>query len=153
MKHILLLTTALIIGCSTSKEVENERSKTQNEDTASTGDYMGQQKPGLVPQLFTPDFIDTNKRQLSALLHPNGKELYYTIFDEEYEKFTIMVSKFGDGKWSKPTQIGEKGKDAMIPAISQDGQQLYFGSVELISENAIEVLQLKMAILLVNISF
>lgn len=95
------------------------------------GKYLGQKKPSLTPELFAPNFISTEYSEISAFLHPNGNEFYYTI--AKYGTLTIMVSKLEGGKWSKPQPL--RDADGMGPVVTKDGLKLYFGSIELINEN------------------
>lgn len=106
----------------------------QNSTIELKGEYIGQEKPGLTPKIFAPGFISTKEHsEISAFLHPNGKEFYYTLIGGAYENYTLMVCKQVDGKWSKPHPLMDA--DGMVPVITKDGQKLFYGSIELTDEN------------------
>lgn len=121
LKSILVIISYLLLKSQISAQTEFEY----------RGEYLGQQKPELKPELFVPNFISTEKSEISISWHPNGSELYLTRVDESYF-FRIMISKLENGIWTEPKQIWEG--DGMIPVISKDGQKLFFGSIDLIDE-------------------
>jgi hypothetical protein len=43
------------------------------------GAYLGQKPPGMVPEIFAPGYISTEKRELNSVFTPNGKEFYFAI--------------------------------------------------------------------------
>jgi len=42
------------------------------------GPYLGQNPPGMTPEVFAPNIISTDKRELNSVFSPDGKEFYFT---------------------------------------------------------------------------
>lgn len=85
--------------------------------------YLGQNPPGIVPQLFAPDMINTDYREAEAAFTPDLKEFYFRRRGGVYKKNTLVVVKYKDNKWTEsdvPPIAGE-------PVISPDGKILYLG--------------------------
>lgn len=108
----------------------------QSQSTELSGEYLGNEKPGLTPQVFASSFISTEAPEISALFHPNGKEFYYTVVNEESQDLQIMFTRSINGKWSKPEPL--LPGDAMVPAITRDGQSLIYSSIDLTNDQDIK---------------
>ena len=75
--------------------------------------------------------IDGN--QGTSILHPNGEWLYFTQWAKIKEKSVseILLSRRKNGKWSTPEKlayVNVTGSNCKQPAISTDGQTLFFAS-------------------------
>jgi ankyrin repeat protein len=87
------------------------------------GEYLGQQKPGLTPELFAPGVVSTEKSELNSVFTPDGKEFYFTI------KCKIMVMKQENNRWIKPEVTSFSGEYCDVDLfISPDGKKLYYCS-------------------------
>ena len=110
---------ALLLGaCTTKKQSKKESATTINKEI-----YLGQKPPGLVPELFAPDMIDTEYREAEAAFTPDLKEFYFRRRGGPYKKNTLVVVKYKENKWVEsdvPPFAGE-------PVISPDGKVLYLG--------------------------
>lgn len=85
--------------------------------------YLGQEPPGLVPELFAPDIIKNEFREAAAAFSPDAKEFYFRRRGGEYEKNTLFVIKNIDNQWVEsevPPYAGE-------PFVTQDGKTLFLG--------------------------
>lgn len=76
---------------------------------------------------------DLDANQGTAVLHPNGEILYFTQWEKTKEKSSaeILLSRRKDGKWSTPEKllyVNAAGSNSKQPAISSDGQNLFFAS-------------------------
>ncbi|MFC2146723.1 ankyrin repeat domain-containing protein [Acidobacteriota bacterium] len=95
------------------------------------GEYLGQKKPGLTPELFTPGIISTEAYEFAGTFSPDGKEFYFTrrggLKGENTN--TIWVTKIAAGQWLEPQVADFSGKYFDFePFITPDGKRLYFGS-------------------------
>jgi ankyrin repeat protein len=93
------------------------------------GEYLGQKKPGLTPELFAPGVVSTEKKELNSVFTPDGKEFYFTI--QGQGKCKIMVMKQENNRWIKPgvTSFSGEGEYCDIDLfISPDGKKLYYCS-------------------------
>ena len=117
---ILIFVFALFLNaCNTKKQ----DSKDSNSPTIE-GPYLGQRPPGLVPELFAPDIIQTEHREAEAAFTPDLKEFYFRRRGGEYKNNTLVVIQYKDNRWTEsvvPPRAGE-------PFISPDGKVLYLGS-------------------------
>lgn len=99
------------------------------------GEYMGESKPDLIPQIFAPAYVSTENFVHNGIFHPNGNEFYFTIETLRYNRGTIMVSKMNGGKWSKPLPADIPGEFREVgPFITADGKKLYYASSRPTSE-------------------
>ena len=96
-----------------------------------TGDYLGQELPGMEPELFAPGIVSTGLFVRDVAITPDGNEFYFGVASSGYEYASILVSKRIDGRWTKPevtpfTTDPQWG--GIEPCISPDGQKFYFVS-------------------------
>lgn len=85
--------------------------------------YLGQEPPGLVPELFAPELIKNEFREAAAAFSPDAKEFYFRRRGGEYKKNTLFVIKNIDNQWVEsevPPYAGE-------PFVSLDGKTLFLG--------------------------
>jgi hypothetical protein len=70
-----------------------------------TGPYLGQKPPGLIPEIFAPGIVSTEKAWEAAIsFSPDGKEVFFTRREDiQRTENRIMYSEFSDGKWTKPS--------------------------------------------------
>lgn len=99
---------------------------------ASTGQptYLGQAAPGAVPVVFSPGDVSTDARELGIVFGPDGRELYYTRVVEKLPM--LFRRRLVHGAWSAEERLalvaGQPNADHSDPAISPDGDRLYFVS-------------------------
>ncbi len=108
---LLVLISSIFLSACTPK-------KQHSKDT-----YLGQKPPGLSPELFAPDMINTEYREAEAAFTPDLKEFYFRRRGGSYKKNTLVVVHYKDNKWIEsivPPRAGE-------PVISPDGKILYLG--------------------------
>ena len=100
------------------------------EQTGRQGPYLGQEPPGLKPEVFAPGFISTaGHMEFSITFSPDGKEIFFTRRKEPDGSNTLMVARSGDRGWTAPEEAAfAKGSPSNEPHITPDGRKLYFGS-------------------------
>ncbi|WP_117884167.1 TolB-like translocation protein [Aureibaculum luteum] len=118
---IIILVFALFLnGC---RSIKKPYSKDNDFPTLEER-YLGQKPPGLIPELFAPDLIQTEHREAAAAFTPDLKEFYFRRRGGEYKNNTLVVIQYKDNRWIEsvvPPYAGE-------PFISTDGKILYLGS-------------------------
>jgi len=96
------------------------------------GPYMGQTLPGMKAELFAPGIISNDLCNRDVAMTPDGKEMYFTVHTPDFAFATIICSKEVNGIWTKP-EVADFAKDPRYtyiePAMSHDGQHLFFCSV------------------------
>ncbi len=107
--------------------------KQQNKKTTEAyplveGEYIGQEKPGLTPELFAPGILSTRHYENSITFSPNGKEIYFAIAAPR-NFFVILFMKHENNRWKKPqvAPFSGKYKDG-FPFFAPGGKRIYFCS-------------------------
>jgi ankyrin repeat protein len=95
----------------------------------STGEYFGQELPGLTPVLFAPGIISTREfNERDVTFSPDISEFYFTQWARTpRRKMTIMVATQENDKWTEPTTAPFSGKYADAEAfIDHTGKRIFF---------------------------
>jgi hypothetical protein len=102
----------------------------QAADSAATPHYyMGQEPPGLVPQVFAPGFISlANRHESFITFTPDGNECYFTVHQTDWAPYWIMMTVYRDGAWTTPQRAPFTNDSSLCPDISSDGTKLSFCS-------------------------
>jgi hypothetical protein len=92
-----------------------------------SGPYLGQEPPGLEPEIFAPGIVsDPDSSEYSGSFSPDGSEYYFFRYSPTLES-VILFSKVIDGKWSVPEQLAVTAEyEAFEPYVTMDNQRLYF---------------------------
>lgn len=92
--------------------------------------YLGLQPPGDVPVLFAPGDVSSDAREINAVFSRDGRELYFTRVVDG--RASLFVRRLGQDAWTPPERLtliaGQPDMDIADPALSPDGQRLYFVS-------------------------
>jgi len=93
-----------------------------------TGEYLGQNKPGLTAEMFAPNIVSTEKAELNSVFTPDGTEFYYSI-QVGFLQWKIMVMKRVNNRWQPPVTAPFSGQYSDVDIfISPDGKKLFFSS-------------------------
>lgn len=124
MRKNIIKISALVLAV-VLNACKTENSNTQGSDVSPIENtYLGQKPPGLTPQLFAPDIIQTAHREAEAAITPDLKEFYFRRRGGKYENNTLVVIQYKDNQWVEsvvPPRAGE-------PFISPDGKILHLGN-------------------------
>jgi Tol biopolymer transport system component len=93
-----------------------------------SGEYLGQDPPGMKGELFAPGIMSTGLAELNSVFFPGGKEVIYSIHAGRM-KWALIMMREENGRWTKPeiaTFSGEYG--GVDPFVSLDGSTIYFCS-------------------------
>lgn len=99
-------------------------SHAQDKLHSKDGPYLGQEPPGLTPELFAPDIIKTEHREAEAAFSPDLKEFYFRRRGGEYKRNTLVVIRYQDNQWIESVVPPRHGE----PFVSVDNKTLYLGS-------------------------
>jgi len=81
------------------------------------------------PEMVAPGVISTGDFEGHATVTPDGKEIYFAIYNNDHSYSTIAHSSREGSTWSKPRTVGFSGKYSDgSPALSPDGTKLFFSS-------------------------
>ena len=92
-----------------------------------TGPYLGQQLPGIQPEIFAPGIIsDPACFEWCGTFSPDGNEYYFSRFYDDSTS-AFLCSKLVNGKWTAPQQLDAVAAyEAGEPHITFDNKRLYF---------------------------
>ena len=121
----VVLAALLVVGASRSGVVISQ-------EVAPMADhrlpYLGQPLAGDTPVVFAPGDVSTDARELGIVFAADGRELYYTRVVGKLP--TLLRRRLVDGTWTAEERLaliaGQPDADHSDPAISADGQRLYF---------------------------
>lgn len=89
---------------------------------------MGQDPPGMEPQVFASGFISTSARELNSVFSPSGNLFLFTRRDAS-QTYRIMETRKSPEGWSSPSVTTFTTEHAAVdPAFSPDGRRVFFGS-------------------------
>lgn len=76
----------------------------QNDLPVLTGPYLGQTPPGTIPEVFAPNIISTDERELNSVFNKNGKQFFFSR--KVGEAYKTFFSYQIDNIWTEPEMIG-----------------------------------------------
>lgn len=85
--------------------------------------YLGQNPPGMEPQLFAPELIKTEYREAAIAISPDLKAFYFRRRGGEYENNALVAVEFKEDKWVESVITPKSGE----PFIAPDGNTMYLG--------------------------
>ena len=102
----------------------SSKSYSQDDSPVLEDLYLGQKPPGLIPELFAPDIIQTKFREGAAAFTPDLKEFYFRRRGGEYKNNTLVVIQYKDNRWTESVVAPRAGE----PFISPDGKTMHLGN-------------------------
>lgn len=87
------------------------------------GPYVGQEPPGLTPEIFAPGFVSTEHRDGSGFFTPDMKEFYFTRRDNASGKWSLVTFKSENNQWRESVVGPRVGR----PILSPDGKTMHLG--------------------------
>jgi len=118
MKHICIVSVLLLSVLTISS-----KSYGQDEFPVLEDRYFGQKPPGLIPELFAPGLISTEKyRETVVTFLPSMKELSFTRSGGKYKKPTLFVMQYKNNKWSRKSILSAdraKYEERFNPGLSE----------------------------------
>lgn len=123
---IMLAFIILLNACSTKQhtsESSDSLAAKKSDSLTIEGPYLGQKPPGLVPELFAPDIIQTEYREAAGVFTPDLKEFYFRRRGGKYKHNTLVVVRYKDNRWTESVVASKAGE----PFISLDGKTMHLG--------------------------
>ena len=97
-----------------------------------TGDYLGQKKPGSIPELFAPGILlNTHRPHGSIAFAPDGKEIYWAaaLGFGAFQKIWMM--RRINGQWNPPKAVSFPDPYTYGgPAVTPDGERFFFDVIK-----------------------
>lgn len=93
-----------------------------------SGSYLGQNPPGMEPEIFAPGIISTDDREMCIWFVSDGRELYFVR--KINSKRAILYMKEEDGCWTAPEVVPFSGKhDDGEFGLSYNGNNMAIASI------------------------
>ncbi|UCC44006.1 MAG: PD40 domain-containing protein [Candidatus Zixiibacteriota bacterium] len=94
------------------------------------GPYLGQEPPGVVPEVFAPFIVGPEHHKHSApAFSPDGQELFFSVYFNWEHPQVILYMRQVDGVWTRPEVALFSGTyQEGGPVFSPDGNRVYFYS-------------------------
>lgn len=112
-----VLTFLIVVGCCVAAGQSPSRTK-----HSYTSD-----KPVIEPTVFAPGIISTGLFDSHPAFTPHGESLYFLRSTPTFSLWTIVVSRFENGRWNTPEVAPFSGQYSDAdPFITADGSRMYF---------------------------
>jgi hypothetical protein len=93
-----------------------------------SGEYFGQEPPGMTAELFGEGILSTGMYELNAVFFPGGKEVIFSVTTGPMQWALVMAKEEG-GRWAEPEVAPFSGRFGGVdPCVSFDGRTVYFCS-------------------------
>ncbi|MBU1013923.1 MAG: hypothetical protein KKG99_13045 [Bacteroidetes bacterium] len=94
------------------------------------GQYLGQEPPGITPEIFAPGIISTDQFEFGGTFSPDGTEFFFTRrSDYDGSDNRIYYTRKVNGSWTKPALATFATENfEFLPVITPDGDKLFFYS-------------------------
>ena len=94
-----------------------------------SGKYLGQNPPGVKPEIFAPGIVSTDMYNHSSIsISPDGKEIYWAMGLLDSPRH-IYCSRLVNGFWSNPEIVSfTETEDGDCPILYHDGNRMLFNS-------------------------
>ena len=100
-----------------------------------SGPYVGQDPPGMTPEVFAPGFISIvgdAYRESDISFWPDGLGCLFARFGEGILDYTVYETQEVNGAWVEPFITELFGEyDVFEPGITPDGRKIFFSSTAL----------------------
>ena len=92
------------------------------------GEYLGQKRPNLIPEVFAENIISrTGNHEFGVTFSPDRNEFYFSRREPDKSNVLYFTQQLG-GYWSRKEQLFSDIVGASEPHISPDGKRLFFGT-------------------------
>jgi hypothetical protein len=98
----------------------------QSDSSYLSGPYLGQDPPGMIPEIFAPGIISAEYSEIKAVFSPDGKEIYYQIWGEPFPVIVMMEEE--NGRWTQPEVAPFSGQIIEGYNMSPDGKKMFIAS-------------------------
>jgi Tol biopolymer transport system component len=93
------------------------------------GEYLGQNPPGMIPEIYAPGIISHGFHEQSITFSIDGSEAFYTISDNNYSQYIIVHLTSINNVWQEPKIAEFSGNSSdLSPFFSPYDGKLYFTS-------------------------
>lgn len=129
MRHLVnIILLVILFSCNNAVDRTGPVTNTKILDLSDQLDYK--------PEMVGPYVISQSHFEGHASIVPLGNEIYFAVYSNDHGYSTIAYSTKINGQWKKPEIASFSGKYSDgSPALSPDGQMLFFSSRRPIDKN------------------
>jgi hypothetical protein len=120
-----LITIVLASGCTPPAEKPAETTK--SEFPLIRGPYLGQEPPGMEPEIFAPGLASTGENEAIAFFFPNERSVYFSGKWASPQR-TLLFTHEIDGLWTPPRLISLSGRTDFASFVTAFDGELYFNA-------------------------
>ena len=106
-----------------------------------TGPYLGQNPPGMTPEMFAPDLLSIGEAEWKITFSPDGMAFCYNFNSPRaqwiveptglFKKSFMMFSHVENGFWTVPKEFSFNPElEKYYPFFSYDGKRMYFNDTK-----------------------
>jgi hypothetical protein len=124
----VLIGLLVLNGCSAAEQTTTPvAASTPPAMTGLSGPYLGQEPPGMTPDVFAPGIVsDPSLFEYCGTFAPDGSEYYFNRISADGEH-RLLFTRVVDGQWTAPEQLAfTAGYVAGEPHVTLDNTRLYF---------------------------
>lgn len=95
------------------------------------GIYLGQDPPGLTPEVFAPGILSLDDRyEYCTIFSPDLTECVFGVTNQWWSAFNMMYTEMdADSSWIDPIPAPFEGDgDGLLASYTSDGHEIYFAS-------------------------
>jgi len=127
MRNNYFIAAILVVGLFFSACKSKNHHVKASDSRTKERPYLGQKRPGIIPEMFAPGMVSTENWEMSGVFTPDQKEFYYIreVGEKEEDKKQVfmMYQQDGNGNWKESEISGRVGE----PFISPDGKIMHLG--------------------------
>ena len=101
----------------------SDGSHAQGEIPDIKGPYLGQEPPGLTPNVFAPGIVSTKDWEIEGVFAPNMNEFYFARYRGTYDDAKTYVIQYENGAWHESVVEPRSGE----VFISTDDKTMHLG--------------------------
>jgi len=90
------------------------------------GPYLGQNPPGMMPEIFAPGIISKSYFECMAFFTPDGREFYFMLWGAPHG--VIVFTKEVSNRWIKPRTVSFASQYDGKFSLSPDGNKIVYSS-------------------------
>jgi len=98
-----------------------------------TGPYLGQEAPGMEPQMFVPDSLRSNAEwfwHCAPVFTPDGREFYLDVYFPN-DGIRLLYMEMVNNSWTAPqTPVFAGDGDCASPSFTENGGKVFFISAQ-----------------------
>lgn len=124
---VILSLIAFVLAPGCTPPAERPAETTNPKFPLIRGPYLGQEPPGLEPEIFAPGLASTGENEAIAFFYPNERSVYFSGKWASPQRSLHFTQEI-DGQWTPPRLISLSGKTDFASFVTAFDGKLYFNT-------------------------